>query len=240
MDATSIRAVNPILKKDLHYAVETGGGPSSSFSAAIDDASSGVGGVAPSSKSTKDKKHLVWDENAIEEHDLLRGTRMKIDEPKTPYTEYEYHSDADGESVSSGGGGGNGDGGGDGGGGGRRPRSPNGANQPKSTCLATHWNDVSSRLQAVADERDEERRERRPDTSSSSSSSTIPWNASDGEDEKKRTFADMRRRHYNEAEEIKRWKAEHADDDDDEDDDDDDDDDSEGKKNVDDDDNMKE
>lgn len=29
-----------------------------------------------SAKSTE--KHLTWDEHAIEEHDLLRGTRMKV------------------------------------------------------------------------------------------------------------------------------------------------------------------
>ena len=26
----------------------------------------------------KKEKHLTWDEHAIEEHDLLRGTRMKV------------------------------------------------------------------------------------------------------------------------------------------------------------------
>jgi protein phosphatase inhibitor 2 len=31
------------------------------------------------------KRGIQWDEKAIAEHDLLRGTRMKIDEPKTPY-----------------------------------------------------------------------------------------------------------------------------------------------------------
>jgi len=30
-------------------------------------------------------EHITWDEQTIAEHDLLRGTRMKIDEPKTPY-----------------------------------------------------------------------------------------------------------------------------------------------------------
>ncbi|CBZ53484.1 putative protein phosphatase inhibitor 2 [Neospora caninum Liverpool] len=35
--------------------------------------------------STEEQKHLTWDEEAIAEHDLERGTRMKIDEPPTPY-----------------------------------------------------------------------------------------------------------------------------------------------------------
>jgi hypothetical protein len=131
----------------------------------------------------------------------------QIDEPKTPYTEYEYHSDADGDSVSSGG---------------MRPRSPNNSTHPKTTCISTHWDDISSKLQAVAD-----RREKR-DHLNPMSSPTPSWNASDGEDEKRRrTFVDTRRRHYNEAEEIKRWKAEHADDDDDDDDESDNDDDNE-------------
>jgi hypothetical protein len=28
---------------------------------------------------------ITWDEDAIAEHDLTRGTRMKIEEPETPY-----------------------------------------------------------------------------------------------------------------------------------------------------------
>lgn len=46
---------------------------------------------------------------------------------------------------------------------------------------------------------------------------------SDGEDkaEHDRKFKDMRKKHYNEAEMMKRWRAEHANDGDDEDEDDD-------------------
>ena len=29
-------------------------------------------------KKSATEKHLTWDEHAIEEHDLLRGTRMKV------------------------------------------------------------------------------------------------------------------------------------------------------------------
>lgn len=29
--------------------------------------------------------HITWDEPTIAEHDKLRGTRQKIDEPSTPY-----------------------------------------------------------------------------------------------------------------------------------------------------------
>lgn len=31
------------------------------------------------------KQHIKWDEEVIREHDKKRGTRMKIDEPKTPF-----------------------------------------------------------------------------------------------------------------------------------------------------------
>ncbi|CAB9515949.1 expressed unknown protein [Seminavis robusta] len=43
----------------------------------------------------KPKKALKWDEVAIEEHDLLRGTRMKIDEPNTPYVHYDSGQESD-------------------------------------------------------------------------------------------------------------------------------------------------
>jgi hypothetical protein len=48
------------------------------------------------SKPDLEKKHLKWDEEAIEEHDQLRGTRMKIDEPNTPYTHYDSGAESDG------------------------------------------------------------------------------------------------------------------------------------------------
>lgn len=33
----------------------------------------------------KDQQSFRWDEDTIARHDLERGTRMKVDEPKTPY-----------------------------------------------------------------------------------------------------------------------------------------------------------
>jgi len=53
----------------------------------------------PRPNETKKKKILSWDEHAIEEHDQLRGTRMKIEEPNTPYTHYDHTKD-DGDEVS--------------------------------------------------------------------------------------------------------------------------------------------
>lgn len=35
--------------------------------------------------------HVTWDEETIALHDADRGTRMKIDEPKTPYHHHDAH-----------------------------------------------------------------------------------------------------------------------------------------------------
>eukprot|EP00980_Cylindrotheca_fusiformis_P022792 scaffold9765_cov54-Cylindrotheca_fusiformis.AAC.2 len=50
-------------------------------------------------KKKKATASLKWDEEKIKEHDLLRGTRMKIDEPDTPYN-YDSGSE-DGSHVSN-------------------------------------------------------------------------------------------------------------------------------------------
>mmetsp|Transcript_4730 Transcript_4730/g.10409 ORF Transcript_4730/g.10409 Transcript_4730/m.10409 type:complete len:199 (+) Transcript_4730:181-777(+) len=150
------------------------------------------------SSSHNDKKSLKWDENAIEEHDKLRGTRMKIDEPNTPYTHYDDKSDE--ESTSSG----------------RHPRSPDENRAQTAPILATQWGDIESKLQAVANKRD------------ACPHSPAPSHGSDSEDEAKKKERDakfrmLRKQHYNEVEAMKRFRAEHPgglgdeDDDDDED-----------------------
>jgi len=75
------------------------------------------------SKPSAKDKHLKWDEQAIEEHDLLRGTRMKIDEPNTPYTQYDSGAESDDS---------------------RRPKSP--ANQKQTLS----WDNLERRLDSVA------------------------------------------------------------------------------------------
>lgn len=40
-------------------------------------------------------KHIKWDEETIAQHDLDRGTRMKIEEPNTPYHHYVEDEDED-------------------------------------------------------------------------------------------------------------------------------------------------
>lgn len=77
-------------------------------------------------------------------------------------------------------------------------------------CLESQWDDISAKLQAVADRRDACPLSPAPSRDS---------NMSDGEEEaKKKKFKEARKKHYNEAEMMRRWKAEHADDDDDDDD----------------------
>lgn len=62
--------VHPILK----------GSPNKNSKTAAATTKVGVwSGFGKSEKSSAaEKKHLTWDEHAIEEHDLLRGTRMKV------------------------------------------------------------------------------------------------------------------------------------------------------------------
>lgn len=47
----------------------------------------------------EDKPRVTWDEETIAEHDLLRGTRQKIDEPNTPYHYYGSDQEEDGAAV---------------------------------------------------------------------------------------------------------------------------------------------
>jgi len=64
----------------------------------VDDQKGGDGGGGtfnnPKKKKKAKKKNrtLKWDEAKIEEHDKLRGTRMKIEEPNTPFAASYYDS----------------------------------------------------------------------------------------------------------------------------------------------------
>ena len=143
-------------------------------------------------------------------------TAHKIDEPKTPYTEYDYHSDT--ESVSSAIG--------------LRRGSIDDHNNSSSFKTSgglvdsvklrqgqLNWDDITTKLQAVVDTR-----EAGVGLTQSASSDGGGDLEEDSESEvvkRKAEFQDARKKHYNEAEEIRRWKALHANDDDDEDDDDD-------------------
>ena len=73
------------------------------------------------------KKALKWDEVAIEEHDQLRGTRMKIEEPNTPFVHYDSGQESDDS---------------------RRAKSP----QTQKNVLS--WDALQNRLDSVAAVRD--------------------------------------------------------------------------------------
>mmetsp|Transcript_686 Transcript_686/g.1005 ORF Transcript_686/g.1005 Transcript_686/m.1005 type:complete len:226 (-) Transcript_686:108-785(-) len=49
----------------------------------------------PEAKKAKRSTKIKWDEETIAEHDKLRGTREKIDEPSTPYHYFEDPSESD-------------------------------------------------------------------------------------------------------------------------------------------------
>ena len=51
-------------------------------------------------------KGVSFDEDVIKEHDKLRGTRMKIDEPNTPYNHEKYDTAMGDDDENEGGGGG--------------------------------------------------------------------------------------------------------------------------------------
>ncbi|KAF0715264.1 Aste57867_3478 [Aphanomyces stellatus] len=49
--------------------------------------------MASSKKPAAGRPHIKWDEETIALHDLDRGTRMKIEEPNTPYHYYAGEAD---------------------------------------------------------------------------------------------------------------------------------------------------
>ena len=79
-----IHDVKPALKKHPHIGVDADAMMTDDAGAGGDD-EGGAGEDADaieendgSNRKKKAKKALKWDEHAIEEHDLLRGTRMKV------------------------------------------------------------------------------------------------------------------------------------------------------------------
>jgi protein phosphatase inhibitor 2 len=137
--------------------------------------------VKPRSHS-KDR-HLKWDEQVIEEHDQLRGTRMKIDEPNTPYTQYDSGAESDDS---------------------RRPKSP--ANQKPTLS----WDNLQTRLDSVAAVRDQFPPS--PTSSHAETDHSDVEGASDPKAEmRKLEFKEHRKRHYNEMELVRQFRQEHPD-----------------------------
>jgi len=150
----------------------------------------------------KKEKQLKWDEVVIEEHDLLRGTRMKIDEPNTPYTHYDSGAESDDS---------------------RRPKSP--ANQ-KNTLS---WDVLQTRLDSVAAVRDAYPSS--PSAADTDQEQNSDVEEETRKEMRRLEFKEHRKRHYNEMEALRKFRQEHpeglvpdADDNGEEEDDDDDDD----------------
>lgn len=160
----------------------------------------------------KEHRHLKWDEKAIEEHDQLRGTRMKIDEPNTPYAQYDSGAESDDS---------------------RRPKSP--ACQKPTLS----WDVLQTRLDSVAavrdaypsspsshatggdlggdhDDDDDDGDADHPDAAAASGGN---GNGDERKSEmRKLEFREHRKRHYNEAEALRKFREEHPGGSDDEDD----------------------
>jgi protein phosphatase inhibitor 2 len=127
------------------------------------------------------KKALKWDEEAIEEHDLLRGTRMKIDEAKTPYTQYDSGQESDGSHHS-------------------QPKSP--INQKN----AISWDTLQNKLDSVAAVR-----EAYPSSPSSHGGDQSDAEAEQrGEEMRQLEFKEHRKRHYNEMDLVRKFRQEHS------------------------------
>jgi len=152
-----------------------------------------------------EKKILSWDEEGIEEHDLLRGTRMKIDQPETPFIYYDYNEDQisilspesfsqhiDGTMKDSSG---------------NNLMEETGPKiklvdekmkaDDKTICLET----LGMKLEAVALSRND--------------NETSNLNFHHDKNVKEENFKKARAQHYNEMEMVRKFRAEHKDDDDD-------------------------
>lgn len=140
--------------------------------------------------SSKEKKELKWDEEAIEEHDQLRGTRMKIEEPNTPFAHYDSHSDHESSDD----------------GGLRRPKSPVADRQPHPKL---NWDELHGKLGEVATQ-----------GSLTFPDSPASGVHSEEDEEKHQQFLQHRKQHYNEMEAVRRFREEHKSPSDEEDDDD--------------------
>ena len=150
---------------------------------APDNAADGEAKVKPAlvdanTKKKSKKPCLKWDEAKIQEHDLLRGTRMKIDEPDTPYHHYDSGSETDGSHNAS-----------------------------KNADTQISWDHLQNKLDAAAAARD------------AYPSSPSSHGAMDEEEEERRRkeikaleFKEHRKRHYNEMELVRKFRAAHGND----------------------------
>jgi len=177
-----------------------------------------------SSKDAKNKKRLQWDEAKILEHNKLRGTRMKIDEPNTPFAHnYDSGSETDGSFSSV-----------------PRNRSGSGDGGVRISDTQISWDVLTNKLEAHAAVKDQVYPPSSPSASSrggvttddegggsgsdrmnlATTSGSGSASASGGEDNnreeqrkelKKLEFQELRKRHYNEMEVVRRFRRDHPD-----------------------------
>lgn len=142
--------------------------------------------------------HVKWDEKTIAEHDLLRGTRMKIEEPNTPYHYYAPEDDADAGSAAS-----------------------KGAVSPALSLSGKEpieWKELEVKLQGVKDDATaaasvSPARAAKSEWDSSDDEAAAPFADRDAEGKKlvkDPKFAEKRKAHYNEFERVRAWKLAHA------------------------------
>ena len=164
--------------------------PNESVSSA--NSTSNAGSVKPALKkevkprSDSKDKHLKWDEQVIEEHDLLRGTRMKIDEPNTPYTYYDSGAESDDS---------------------RRSKSP--ANQKQLIS----WDNLQTRLDSVAAVREQfpQSPSSHAETEQSDAEGAALTTADPKSEMRSLEFKEHRKRHYNEMELVRQFRQQHPD-----------------------------
>mmetsp|Transcript_8387 Transcript_8387/g.9298 ORF Transcript_8387/g.9298 Transcript_8387/m.9298 type:complete len:250 (+) Transcript_8387:65-814(+) len=177
----------------------------------------------------KNKKRLQWDEAKILEHNKLRGTRMKIDEPNTPFAHnYDSGSETDGSFSSV-------------------PRNRSGSSGGESSGgggvrisdTQISWDVLTNKLEAHAAVKDQVYPPSSPSASSRGGVTTDDEgggsgsdgmnlattsgsaSGSGGEHEKNRDeqrkelkrleFQELRKRHYNEMEVVRRFRRDHPD-----------------------------
>lgn len=132
-------------------------------------------------------EHVRFDEEIIAEHDKLRGTRQKIDEPKTPYHLHNVDAvdDEGGATASSAAASPKQLGGTDGK---QRKSSVDFTSQPSHQMK---WGDLESRLQVAKNEEDEEPK-------------------GNSEQQHEAGFEQHRKKHYNEFQKMQEFRARQA------------------------------
>lgn len=126
-------------------------------------------GILKKTNDSDARPHLTWDEETIAEHDKERGTRMKIDEPDTPFARYDPHTDPDALIM------------------GASPPSPPAELQPvRSTSLDDHLGALAEKLARAA-------------TDAEKPAAMLFVEEEERDEETSRAFASKRQQHYNMA-----------------------------------------